>query len=119
MKDLVCKGSTVAIASGDIGEEYYLLKVMSDGSEQLKNESTDEWGNTMVAHQCQSILCCILTFFLFFFNNFFLVLYLLPFYIYIFYFFFYFFMFISFFIIVLFYSINKKKTTMPQECHSP
>ncbi|KAL9976982.1 hypothetical protein ACROYT_G014333 [Oculina patagonica] len=44
MKDLACEGSTVTIASGDVGEEYY-FESTSDGSEKLKNESTDKWGN--------------------------------------------------------------------------
>ncbi|KAL9976975.1 hypothetical protein ACROYT_G014326 [Oculina patagonica] len=45
-KDLACKGSTVAIASGHIGEEYYLLKVRVMAARSSKNESTDKWGNT-------------------------------------------------------------------------
>ena len=46
LKDLACKASTVAIASGDAQREYYLLKVTSDGTEVLQNVTTDAWENT-------------------------------------------------------------------------
>ena len=46
LKDLACKGSTVAIASGDAEREYYLLKVKSNGTEVLQNVTTDGWENT-------------------------------------------------------------------------
>ncbi|KXJ20237.1 hypothetical protein AC249_AIPGENE16598 [Exaiptasia diaphana] len=39
-----CKGSIVAIASGDNEEDYYLLKVTKDGSETLERATTDDWG---------------------------------------------------------------------------
>lgn len=35
IQDLVAKDSTVAIAAADRGEDYYLLKVTSNGSEVL------------------------------------------------------------------------------------
>ena len=37
------KGSTVAIASADVGEDYYLLKVTSDYPETLKSHVTDDF----------------------------------------------------------------------------
>ena len=46
LKDLACKVSTVAIASGDAEREYYLLKVTGDGTEVLQNVTTDAWQNT-------------------------------------------------------------------------
>ena len=45
LKDLACKVSTVAIASGDAEREYYPLKVTSDGTEVLQNVTTDAWQN--------------------------------------------------------------------------
>ena len=41
--DLVSKNSTVAIASGDVGEDYYLLNVISDHAEILRSNVTDDW----------------------------------------------------------------------------
>ena len=41
--DLVHEDSTVAIASGDVTEDYYLLKVLSDGPEILENRVKDDW----------------------------------------------------------------------------
>lgn len=43
--DLACKGSIVAIASADRGEEYYLLKVLHDEPEILQKLTTDDWGS--------------------------------------------------------------------------
>ena len=34
----------MAIASGDPGEEYYLLKVTGNGPEILQNQNKDDWG---------------------------------------------------------------------------
>ena len=44
IQDLVAKDSTVAIAAADRGEDYYLLKVTSNGSEVLNRPTTDGWG---------------------------------------------------------------------------
>ena len=41
--DLVTKNSIVAIASGDVGEDYYLLNVISDHTETLTANLTDDW----------------------------------------------------------------------------
>ena len=41
--DLVTKNSIVAIASGDVGEDYYLLNVISDHPETLTANLTDDW----------------------------------------------------------------------------
>jgi hypothetical protein len=41
---LACKDTVVAVASGDIGEDYYLLKVTADGPEDLNHPLTDDWG---------------------------------------------------------------------------
>ena len=40
--DLVSKNSTVAIASGDASYDYYLLKVVSEQPEILKNPVKDD-----------------------------------------------------------------------------
>ena len=45
IKELVGVDTTVAIASGDAGEEYYLMKTLG-GVEKLKKRSTDSWGST-------------------------------------------------------------------------
>ena len=47
--DLVAKDSTVGIAAGDRGEDYYLLKVTSYGSEVLNRPTTHGWGATFPA----------------------------------------------------------------------
>ena len=41
--DLVTRNSIVAIASGDVGEECYLLNVISDHTETLTRNITDDW----------------------------------------------------------------------------
>ena len=41
--DLVTKNSIVVIASGDVGEDYYLLNVISDHAETLTENLTDDW----------------------------------------------------------------------------
>jgi len=41
--DLVTKNSIVAIASGDVGEDYYVLNVISDHTETLTRNITDDW----------------------------------------------------------------------------
>ena len=41
IKDLVTKDALIAIASGDPGEEYYLLKVTGNGPEVLTERATD------------------------------------------------------------------------------
>ena len=46
--DLVSEGSFVAIASGDPGEDYYLLKV-SEGPKDLQTPTKDDWGATYPA----------------------------------------------------------------------
>lgn len=38
------KNAIVAIASGDPGEEYYLLKIIGNGPEQLEKRLKDGWG---------------------------------------------------------------------------
>ena len=44
IKNLATKHATVAIASADRGEDYYLLQVTGDGPEILSKEETDDWG---------------------------------------------------------------------------
>ena len=44
IKDLLSKNTTVAIASGDPGEEYYLLKITGNGPEHLEKRLKDDWG---------------------------------------------------------------------------
>ena len=46
IKDLVTKNAFIAIASGDPGEEYYLLKVTGNGLEVLTERTTDDWSCT-------------------------------------------------------------------------
>ena len=41
--DLVTKNSIVAIASGDVREDYYLLNVISDHAETLTANLSDDW----------------------------------------------------------------------------
>ena len=41
MLDLVTKNSIMAIASGDVGEAYYLLNVISDHEETLTANLTE------------------------------------------------------------------------------
>ena len=48
LKDIVSEGSCVAIASGDPGEDYYLLKV-SEGPKELQRLTRDDWGATYPA----------------------------------------------------------------------
>ena len=40
------KNAFIAIASGDPGEEYYLLKVTGNGLEVLAERTTDDWSCT-------------------------------------------------------------------------
>ena len=42
--DLISSNSTVAIASGDVDEDYYLLKVLGNGVEVLSEPMKDAWG---------------------------------------------------------------------------
>ena len=44
VKELLAKNTIVAIASGDPGEEYYLLKVTGNGPEILNKRIKDDWG---------------------------------------------------------------------------
>ena len=44
VKELLAKNTVVAIASGDPGEEYYLLKVTGNGPEILKKRIKHDWG---------------------------------------------------------------------------
>lgn len=44
IKDLITEGYIVAIASGDPGEDYYLLKVTGQGPEELETINKDDWG---------------------------------------------------------------------------
>ena len=46
IKDLVTKDALIAIASGDPGVEYYLLKVTGNGPEVLTERATDDWSCT-------------------------------------------------------------------------
>ena len=41
--DLVTKNSIVAIASRDVGEDYYLLNVISNRAETLTENLMDDW----------------------------------------------------------------------------
>lgn len=43
--DLTCKGCTVAIASADQGEDYYLFKLSEDGPFILDSLLKDDWGS--------------------------------------------------------------------------
>ena len=43
-KELLTKNTVVAIASGDPGEEYYLLKITGNGPEILEKRLKDGWG---------------------------------------------------------------------------
>lgn len=42
--DLISSNSTVAVASGDVDEDYYLLRVLGDGVEVLSEPTKDDWG---------------------------------------------------------------------------
>ena len=42
--------STVAIVSGDVAEDYYLFKVLSDGSDILRKSTKDDWGGIFRAN---------------------------------------------------------------------
>ena len=42
--DLISFNSIVTIASGDVHEDYYLLKVLGNGAEVLSKSTTDDWG---------------------------------------------------------------------------
>ena len=42
--------STVAIVSGDVAEDYYLFKVLSDGSKILRKSTKDDWGGIFRAN---------------------------------------------------------------------
>ena len=46
IKDLVTKDALIAIASGDPGVEYYLLKVTGYGPEVVTERATDDWSCT-------------------------------------------------------------------------
>ena len=46
IKDLVTKDALIAIASGDPGVEYYLLKVTGNGPEVLTEKATNDWSCT-------------------------------------------------------------------------
>lgn len=50
--DLVSNNSIVAIASGDAGEDYYLLNVISDHSETLTSNVSDDWNAQYRAGSC-------------------------------------------------------------------
>ena len=52
IKNLATKHATVASASADPGEDYYLLQVTGDGLEILSKEETDDWGG-LHTHQVQ------------------------------------------------------------------
>ena len=41
--DLVAKNNIVAIASGDVGEDYYILNVISDHADTLTANLMDDW----------------------------------------------------------------------------
>ena len=43
IKDLITKSSIVAIASGDPGEDYYLLQVTGQRAEIIKTLAKDNW----------------------------------------------------------------------------
>ena len=43
--DLISANSTVAIASGDVDEDYYLLQVSGNGPEVLSRSTKDDWGS--------------------------------------------------------------------------
>ena len=45
IKDLVTKDAIIAIASGDPGEEYYLMKVTGNGPEILDKRTEDDWSS--------------------------------------------------------------------------
>lgn len=49
IKDLISKDAVVAIASGDPGEEYYLMKVTGNGLEVLDKRTTDDWSSSYPA----------------------------------------------------------------------
>ena len=42
--DLISANTTVAIASGDVHEDYYLLKVLGNGAEVLSKTTKDDYG---------------------------------------------------------------------------
>ena len=42
--DLISSNSSVAIASGDVHEAYYLLKVLGNGDKVLSKYTGDDWG---------------------------------------------------------------------------
>ena len=44
VKEFLAKNTIIAIASGEPGEEYYLLKVTGNGPEILNKEIKDDWG---------------------------------------------------------------------------
>ena len=46
IKDLVTKDALIAIASGDPGVEYYLLKLTGNGPEVVTERATDDWSCT-------------------------------------------------------------------------
>ena len=51
IKNLATKHATVAIASADQGEDYFLLQITGDGPEILSKEEADDWG--LHIHQVQ------------------------------------------------------------------
>ena len=48
LTDLVQKGSIIALAAEDPVHDYYLLKVTSDGAEQLTTDTMDSYGNSFL-----------------------------------------------------------------------
>ena len=44
IKDLIAENSVVAIASGDLGKDYYFMKVTGHGPEELETPTMDDWG---------------------------------------------------------------------------
>lgn len=44
MKEVLSRNTVVTIASGDPGEEYYLLKITGNGPKHLQKRVKDDWG---------------------------------------------------------------------------
>ena len=49
IKDLVSKDALIAIASGDPGDDCYLMKVTGNGPEVLNKRTTDDWSSSYSA----------------------------------------------------------------------
>lgn len=49
IKQLVSQDAIIAIASGDLGEEYYLMKVSGNGLEVLDRNIKDDWSSSFRA----------------------------------------------------------------------